>query len=190
MNEIIRYEDVENKIIVLRNEQVILDRDVAELYGVKTKAINQAVSRNLEKFPNGYIITLDDDEWNSLRSQIVTLETNSKGQHTKYKPNAFTEKGLYMLATILKSPVATQTTIAIVEAFANLRELNRYIKQLPYTTDESEQSSLSTRIGNSLFGIFDDDIMEIKGDERSMELDLPFIKLKRTVTLGKRNEKD
>ena len=71
-----------------------------------------------------------------------------------------------------------------------MRELNRYIKHLPYTTDENEQSSLSTRIGNALFGIFDDDIMEIKGDERSMELNLPFIKLKRTVTLEKRKDKD
>ena len=93
-----------------------------------------------------------------------------------------------MLATILKSPVATQTTIAIVEAFTNLRELNRYIKQLPYTTDENEQSTLSSRIGNALFGIFDDDIMELKGDERSMEVNLPFIKLKRTVTMEKRKD--
>ena len=77
-----------------------------------------------------------------------------------------------------------------MEAFANLRELNRYIKQLPYTTDENEQSSLATRVGDALFGIFDDDIMEIKGDERSLELNLPFIKLKRTVTLGKRKEND
>ena len=94
-----------------------------------------------------------------------------------------------MLATILKGSIATQTSIAIINAFANLRELNRYIKQLPYTTDENEQSSLSKRIGNALFGIFDDDIMEIRGDERSMELNLPFIKLKRTVTLEKRKEK-
>ena len=93
-----------------------------------------------------------------------------------------------MLATILKSPAATQTTLAIVEAFANLRELNRYIEQLPYTTDENVQTSLATRVGDALFGIFDDDIMEIKGDERSMELNLPFIKLKRTITLGKRKE--
>ena len=71
-----------------------------------------------------------------------------------------------------------------------MRELNRYIKQLPYTIDENEKSSLATRVGDALFGIFDDDIMEIKGDERSMELNLPFIKLKRTVTLGKRKEKD
>jgi len=120
MNEIIRYEDVENKIHTIRNQQVIIDRDVAELYGIETKAINQAVSRNLDKFPDGYIITLEIDEWDSLRSQIVTLDDCSKlrsqnvtANMNRVLPKSFTERGLYMLATILKSPVATRTTIAI-----------------------------------------------------------------------------
>ena len=93
-----------------------------------------------------------------------------------------------MLATILKSPVATQTTIAIVEAFTNLRVLNRSIKQLPSITDENEQKSLANRVGDAVFGLFDDDIMEMTGDVRSAEINLPFIKLSRTVTLEKRKE--
>ena len=160
---------------------------IHELYGVETREINQAVSRNPDKFPDGYIFSLSKEE----KIEVITICDNLKDiKFNPVPPTVFTEKGLYMLATILKSPVATQTTIAIVEAFANLRELNRYIKQLPYTTDENEQSSLSTRIGNALFGIFDDDIMDINGDERSMELNLPFIKFKRTITLEKRKEKD
>ena len=184
MSGIIRYEDVESKILIINNQYAILDSDVALLYKVETKEINQAVKNNPDKFPNGFIIDISLEEWRNLKSKILTSSWGGKNR----PPKAFTERGLYMLATILKSPVATQTTIAIINAFANMRELNRYIKQLPYTTDENEQSSLSTRIGNALFGIFDDDIMEIKGDERSMEVNLPFIKLKRTVTLEKRKD--
>jgi hypothetical protein len=187
MNEMFKYEDVESKVLTIRGEYVIIDRDVAELYGVETKRINEAVKNNPDKFPGGYIIALDEAEKSDVVENFDHLAI-LKFSHAI--PSAFTERGLYMLATILKNPVATQTTIAIINAFAGLRELNRYIKQLPYTTDEDEQSSLSTRIGNALFGLFDDDIMEIKGDERSMELNLPFIKLKRTVTLEKRNEKE
>ena len=184
MEQIIKYENVESKILEIRGEQVIIDRDVAELYCVETREINQAVKNNPDKFPEGYVIYVNKDEWDNLQSKFLTANMS------RVLPKAFTERGLYMLATILKSPAATRTTIAIIDAFANLRELNRYIKQLPYTTDENEQTSLATRVGNALINIFDDDIMEIKGDERSMELNLPFLKLKRTVTLEKRKEKD
>ena len=123
--------NVEEKIITLRNQQVILDCDVAELYGVETKRINEAVSNNPEKFPERYIFELDNQEVTSLRSKFSTLKNAGRGQHTKYPPKAFTEKGLYMLATILKSPKAVQTTIAIVEAYAKLKELSRVIVELP-----------------------------------------------------------
>jgi len=113
--------EVEKKIITLRDQQVIIDSDVAELYGVETKRINEAVSNNPDKFPEGYVFKLDDQEFNELRSKIST----TKFQMTRQAPKAFTEKGLYMLATILKSPKAVETTIAIVEAYAKLRELSR-----------------------------------------------------------------
>ena len=107
---------VEEKIITLRNQQVILDCDVAELYGVETKRINEAVSNNPEKFPEGYIFKLENNEVISLRSKFSTLKSNGRGQHPKYPHKDFTEKGLYMLATILKSPRAVQTTIAKISA--------------------------------------------------------------------------
>jgi hypothetical protein len=89
-----------NGTTTLRNQQVILDCDVAELYGVETKRINEAVGNNPEKFPEGYIFELGNQEVASLRSNFSTLKIAGRGQHTKYPPKAFTEKGLYMLATI------------------------------------------------------------------------------------------
>ena len=120
--------EVENRIITLRNQQVILDSDVAELYGVQTKEINQAVRNNPEKFPEGYIFELSEVE----KSELVKIfDRFNRQKHSTTSPKAFTEKGLYMLATILKSPQAVETTIAIVEAYAKLKELSRVITQIP-----------------------------------------------------------
>ena len=138
--------EVEKKIITLRKQQVILDCDVAELYGVETKRINEAVNNNPEKFPDGYIFELENKEVISLRSKISTLKSNGRGQHSKYLPKAFTERGLYMLATILKSPRAVQTTIAIVEAYAKLKELSRVIIEIPKQQENKElQKKLAHR---------------------------------------------
>ena len=106
----------------LRNQQVILDCDVAELYGVETRDINKSVKNNPEKFPEGYIFELDENEKNEL---VEIFHRFERQKHSTTTPKAFTEKGLYMLATILKSPKAVQTTIAIVEAYAKLKELPR-----------------------------------------------------------------
>lgn len=103
---------VEALIIDVRGERVLLDADVAALYGVETKRINEAVRNNPAKFPAGYLIELDDGESKVLRSKISTLKDSSgKGRHTKYNYKAFTEKGLYMLATILKGERATARRI-------------------------------------------------------------------------------
>ena len=118
--EIVKFNSVEEKIITVRGISAILDSDVAELYGVETREINQAVKNNPEKFPNGYILDISEKEYYSLRSKFLILENQGRGKHVKYLPKAFSEKGLYMLATILKSQRATQTTIAIVEAFAKI----------------------------------------------------------------------
>ena len=128
MGNIIRFEDVEDKIVQIKGKDVILDFEVAALYGVQTKEINQSVKNNPRKFPKGYILELDTQESAVLRSKFLTLEqAGGKGKYSKYNFKAFTEKGLYMLATILKGDKATDTTIAIIEAFAKLRELSRTI---------------------------------------------------------------
>jgi hypothetical protein len=107
MNDIVKIENLKDMIIEIKGQSVLLDSDVANVYGVETKRINEAVKNNPDKFPGGYIIELDKTEWDSLKSKF---STSMKGGKVKL-PNAFTEKGLYMLVTILKSPVATKATI-------------------------------------------------------------------------------
>ncbi|MBR6176206.1 MAG: ORF6N domain-containing protein [Bacteroidales bacterium] len=169
--------EVENKIITLRDQQVILDSDVAELYGVQTKEINQAVRNNPEKFPRGYIFQLENQEFKDLRSKFLT----TKYQKTRQLPKAFTEKGLYMLATILKSPQAVETTIAIVEAYAKLKELSRVMTQIPQQEENSvEQKTLLQRGGQLVEGLLTD-VMPVRSSETSFELNLAMFKFKHSV---------
>ncbi len=116
-------EVVQTKIYAIRNHKVMLDSDIAEIYGVETKRINEAVRNNPEKFPADFIFELNEDEQEILRSKISTLK-NGRGKHRKYATKAFTEQGVYMLATILKSPIATQVTIAIMRAFVAMRHFS------------------------------------------------------------------
>ena len=126
MKEITVKEDIiiENLIYEVRGQQVMLDSDLANLYKVETKRINEAVRRNLEKFPERFSWILTDDEWNFLRSQFATLEIKNtgRGEYRKYLPRVFTEQGVAMLATILKSKVATQISIKIMDAFVVMRK--------------------------------------------------------------------
>ena len=123
MDKLVKIEDVKDALISLRGEKVILDVDVAKLYGVTTREVNQAMRNNPDKFPEGYVP--NRKEYINLRSKFLTTKISPKSRQIS---KAFTEKGLYMLATILKSPVATQTTLAIVETFAQVRELKEEIK--------------------------------------------------------------
>ena len=181
--------DVEDKMITLRNQQVILDSDVAELYGVRTKEINQAVKNNPRKFPEGYIFQLDNQEVLSLRSNFLTFEGEpvknfdrfEKQKHSTVNPKAFTERGLYMLATILKGHKAEETTIAIVEAYAKLRELAQVIAEVSqHEDDKAMQQSLMQRGGQLAAELLTDNL-PIQSSETSVELNLAMFKLKHTV---------
>jgi len=183
MSELISYQDVKGKILEIQGKRVLLDRYVAELYGVEVKYINRAVKNNLGKFPEGYVITLENEECAEL---VQNLHRFNSLKHSTSLPKAFTEKGLYMLATILKSPTATQTTIAIVETFAKLRELTDVIRQLPEVQDENLQESLMIRGSEIVSEIFDDTIMDVTGNETSFELNLGALKVKHTVKREKR----
>lgn len=114
-------EEINSKIYTIRNVQVMLDKDLAELYGVETKHINQAVKNNIDKFPEDFYFELNEKEENSLRSKFLTLE-NSRGKHSKYNTKVFTEQGIYMLATILRSKIASNVTISIIRTFAQMRK--------------------------------------------------------------------
>jgi len=188
--------DVQNKIITVQNKNVLLDSDVAWLYGVETKRVNEAVNNNLAKFPEGYIIPLDKDEWNilkskfstsneeheSLRSKNSTLEKQGRGQHTKYIPKAFTEKGLYMLATILKSERATATTIAIVEAFAKIRELSNMVAELVKSPDDTQKQVDVVQKSSEILSDMVTKELKTTGTETSFELNLlSAIKIKHTI---------
>ena len=170
--------EVENKMITLRNQQVIIDADVADLYGVETKRINEAVSNNPEKFPDGYILELSKNEKNEL---VENFDRFNRQKHSTAIPKAFTEKGLYMLATILKSPKAVETTIAIVEAYAKLKELARVITEVPqHEDDKVVQQSLVQR-GGQLATELLSDTLPIQSSETSVELNLAMFKFKHTV---------
>ena len=105
---------------ILRHEKVLLDSDLAELYGVTTGRLNEAVKRNLDRFPDDFMFQLTEVEMEILRSQPVTLK---RGQHSKYLPYAFTEQGVVMLSSVLRSPRAVEVNIAIMRTFVQLRRL-------------------------------------------------------------------
>lgn len=177
---LVKFNEVSEKIITIRNQKVIIDSDVAELYEVQTREINQAVKNNPEKFPDGYVLELNEQELESLRSKYLTLKTKGRGQHTKYLPKAFTEKGLYMLATILKSSKATQTTIAIVETFAQIRELSRTVAELSEIKDEDKQKSLMQKSGEIMADLLGEDL-QTTDTETTVELNFAVLKFKHTV---------
>jgi len=174
--DILKLNSVEEKIITIRGISVILDSDVAELYGVETKRINEALKNNPEKFPSGYIIPLNKDEWKILKSKFSTSSWGGKNK----SPNVFTEKGLYMLATILKSPNATQATIYIVEAFAKLRELSQTLINITQTTEEEKHKQLLTKSGNLLNELLFDNLQKVSAD-CSVEFNLGLMKIKHHV---------
>lgn len=186
--------DVQNKIVVLRGEPVILDRDVAKLYGVETREVNQALKNNPNKFPVGYTYTLNNQEVAEMRSKILITSSEAaeneqvspKFSKSHYNPTAFTEKGLYMLATILKSERATQTTIAIIETFTKVRYLKRELVELHQETDTTQQSERLKRFGEVISDIVMPDLATTE-TESTLELNFFIGKLKHTV---KRTKKD
>ena len=168
---------VQQKIIVLRDCQVILDADVAELYGVETREVNQAVRNNQEKFPGGYVFEIEKQELADLRSKNLIANISPK---SRVRPKAFTEKGLYMLATILKSPQATQATLAIIETFATVRQLKRELRTLHNEADRERQQSGLQRLGEMLSSIVMPDL-ETSETESSLEINFFIGKIKHTV---------
>ena len=169
--------DVRDKIITIQNKNVLLDSDVAYLYGVDTNDVNQAVKRNLEKFPEGYIIILTDSE----KKEVATICGNPKIKFSATLPNAFTEKGLYMLATILKSEKATDTTIAIVEAFAKMRELSNMVAELVKSPDDTQKQAIVMQKSSEILSDMLTKELQTTGMETSFEINLfSAVKIKHT----------
>ncbi len=151
MDELMQVADIQSKIFSIRGKQVMLDRDLAELYGVETKHINQAVRNNQDKFQEDFFFEVTNQEFEILRSKFLT----TKFAKTRINPKAFTEQGVYMLATILKSKTAAQITVFIIKTFASIR---RFLYQ---------NASLFERI----------DMLETKQLQHKLEADDKFNKL-------------
>jgi len=171
----------------VRGQQVLLDRDVAALYGVETREVNQAVRNNPRKFRDGYMFELSVEESSVLRSKLLTLE-GGKGRHSKYNFKAFTERGLYMLATILKSKRAEDATIAIIETFFKVRSLKRELLELHKETDKEKQTEKMRHFGNVLTDIVMPDL-QTQETESSLEINFFIGKIKHTVKRVRKEEK-
>ena len=144
----------------------MLDSDLAELYHVDTKRLNEQVKRNSERFPNDFMFQLSEDEYESLRSQFATLKTG-RGKHRKYMPYAFTENGVYMLSAVLKSAVAIEVSIEIMRTFTKLREFTLHYNALGKQLIELERKN--DKKFKEVFSILDTLVNEMKKtDEKIM----------------------
>lgn len=178
--QLLHEKEIEACLIELRGQKVLIDRDVAMLYGVETKRVNEAVRNNPDRFPEGYILNLQVSE----KQELVEIFDRFKTlRHATMEPKAFTEKGLYMLATILKSPRAVSTTLAIIESFARLRELARSLDAVAGAGgNEDKQAGLMKRSSELLNELLSSgEECTVSETESTIELNLYALKMKHTV---------
>lgn len=189
MSSPIDLQNIQEAVIQIRGQDVILDWDVARIYGVETRRVNEAVRNNPDKFPSNYILKLNKSEWTNLKSEISTsslpnLRSKNSTAKIRTPPKAFTEKGLYMLATILKSKPATAATLAIIETFTKLRHLSGHIQALSNESNPNQQKSLMRKSGQLMAEILEDAIVS-NDSETSIELNFAVLKFKHTVSRKK-----
>lgn len=170
--------DVEARMIVLRKQYVLIDADVADLYGVETKRINEAVRNNPQKFPYGYIFELDKYEKNEV---VEIFDHLKRLKFSKVSPTAFTERGLYMLATILKSDRAINTTLAIIDTFVQARELARTMEALQDVQDGGEQQKNLLHRTGALLSEMVGRNLSTSSTETEIELNFAVVKIKHKV---------
>jgi hypothetical protein len=135
---IIPSKEISQQILVVRGKQVLLDHDLAHIYGVSIKRLNEQVKRNIDRFPIDFRFQVTPDEYHALRSHFATLK---RGQHRKYLPYVFTEHGALQLASVLKSPIATQVSLSVVRAFVRLREMISSHKDIMIKIEDLERKS-------------------------------------------------
>ena len=177
--------EVEGKIAIIRNLEVIADADVAALYGVETREVNQAVKNNPEKFPAHYMFDLTPSELRDLKSKILISSVSDNNRRGATK--VFTERGLYMLATILKGERARAVTFAIIETFAKVRELKHELLELHTETDKKKQAAKIKHFGEVLTDIV---MPELQTSETESSLEINFLigKIKHTVKSVRKEE--
>ena len=177
--------EVHNSVVLIRERPVIADADVAALYGVETKRVNEAVKNNPDKFPDDYMFELSSDENKLLRSKLSTTKVSSK---SRTATKVFTEKGLYMLATILKGETATRATLAIIETYAQVRSMVRDMEVLQSLKDGSvEQATQLTKAGHKLADLIGNNL-STESTKTTIELNLAVLKITHEVTRTKRRK--
>ena len=169
--------EIEDKIAVIRGVEVIADADVAALYSVETKRVNEAVRNNPEKFPSHYVFELTISELQSLRSNFSTTNVSVKNRNST---KVFTERGLYMLATILSGERARDVTFAIIETFYKVRSLKRELLELHNESNKEVQTQKMKHFGEILTDIVMPDL-ETAETESSLEINFFIGKLKHSV---------
>lgn len=177
--------DVEARMLTLRGQYVLLDRDVATLYGVQTKEVNQAVRNNPKKFPARYLMEVDKYEKQEL---VKNFDRFAPLKHSTVPPTAFTEQGLYMLATILKSDQAIGTAIAIIDTFTMVRQLSRTMEALQDVADGGpQQQTLLKKTGRILSDMVGRNL-STTSTETEIELNFAVVKIKHKV-ISKKGDK-
>ena len=145
--ELMTADNIRNRVYTIRGQQVMLDYDLADIYGYEVKRLNEQVKRNIARFPEDFMFQLEKEEIpeDCLKSQIVTLNENGnkRGLHIKKMPYAFTEQGIYMLATVLRGELAEQQSIFIMRAF---REMRHYIKQNQQFVTQAEMRLVTAKV--------------------------------------------
>jgi hypothetical protein len=186
MMNISKFNTLENKLIKLKNKLVLLDKDIADLYEIEPKRLKEQLKRNIEKFPIDYAYQISDEELELMVSQNATP---SKKQYGGSNPWVFTEKGLYMVATILKSKNAINATFTIIETFAKIKELSRNINEIMKTEDENKQKKLALASNRILEDIIEIDSNILEDDEdgkviettKKFEFNLSFAKVSKSI---------
>ena len=179
---------VKSRLLEVRGQHVLLAQDVAKLYCVEPRDVAQAVKNNPDKFPAGYVFDLSKDEIDSLKSKFLILDEGGRGQHSKRGYKALTERGLYMLATILKGETATRATLAIIETYAQVRSMVRDMEVLQSLKDGSvEQATQLTKAGHKLADLIGNNL-STESTKTTIELNLAVLKITHEVTRTKRRK--
>ncbi len=184
--KLVNFKTFEDKLIKLNNQFVLLDKDVAKLYEIEPKRLREQLKRNIEKFPKDYAFQLSDKEVDFMVSQNATP---SKQHFGGSNPWVFTEKGLYMVATILKSKNALNATFTIIETFAKIKKLSRNINEIMNTEDKNKQKKLAEQSNQILEDIIeiepeiieDDKDSEIIETTTKFEFNLGFAKVSKSI---------
>ncbi len=149
---IIPIERIASRIYLIRGQKVMLDSDLAELYAVPTGRLNEQVKRNLDRFPDDFAFHLTRQEFDALRSQIAILEAPGRGEHRKYLPFVFTEQGVAMLSSVLRSKRAVQVNVAIMRTFVKLRQILATHRDLARKVEEHDRQIAAVRYGAEAAG--------------------------------------